>query len=235
MKISDRLYKIYEQVNKDTSVADIGTDHGYVPILLLQNNISPYVIMSDISEKSLNKAIENFNSNCQDKRAYFRVGNGLNTLLPSEVDEIIIAGIGGNLIIDILSNDINKTFSYKEFILQPRNNSGKLRNWLVINGFSIDKEVLAKEGKFVNEIIVASPFDQIDKANSKFIPDSDDIRWEFPETFRNCDYELLKEKVDWKINSILQEITNLKKSKIEENKLIHKLKGDIEYLNSFII
>lgn len=235
MKISNRLHKIYEQINKTTSVADIGTDHGYVPILLLNNNISPFVVMSDISDKSLDKAFKNFNLYCHDKEAYFRVGNGLNTLKPYEVDEIIIAGMGGSLIIDILSEDMDKTYSFKRFILQPRNNSGNLRRWLSLNGFEIEKEVLAKEGKFVSEIIVASPKKRNEREALVFIKDTDDIRWEFPKTLKNCDRNLLKEKIEWKKNSILEEISNLKKSKTDKNELINKLNRDFEYLNSLMI
>lgn len=235
MNISNRLYQIYKQVDNGASVADIGTDHGYVPILLLQNNVSPFVIMSDISNKSLDKAISNFDLNCNSDQGYFRVGNGLNTILSFEVDEIIIAGIGGQLITDILQNDLEKTRTFKKFILQPRNNSGKLRYWLNKNNFKIEREVLAPEGKFVCEIIVTRPKNGQDhlSPNSNYSPD--DIRWEFPETFKECDPVLLRRKIEWKINSLTEEINNLRRSKSDKSSLIKKLRKDKIYIKSLMI
>lgn len=242
MKISNRLYKIYEQVSSGDTVADIGTDHGYVPILLLQNNISPAVIMSDISEKSLNKAIENYASQRIDdmSRAEFRVGDGLKTIKEAEVDEVIMAGIGGILICSILEKDIVKSRSFKKLILQPRNNSGALRYWLITHEFCIDKEVLSEEGKFICEIIVASPKDNFtDKIKDRECLDAcrisaDDIRWKYPPSFRNCDKKLLNKRIGWKIGSLKEEIENLKKSKSDMNVRITFLEDDISYLESLI-
>lgn len=242
MKISNRLYKIYEQVSSGDAVADIGTDHGYVPILLLKNNISPSVILSDISDKSLSKAA----SNCilqglgDDVRIKFRVGDGLKSIMHAEVDEIILAGIGGLLICNILEDDLEKTHSFKKIIMQPRNNNGALRYWLLTHGFKIDREVLSEEGKFICEIIVASPrcknkFDTLNELtpNANMLS-ADDIRWKYPPSLTNCDQALLCKKIGWKIGSLNAEIKNLKKSKSDMSKKISMLEDDLSYLKSLI-
>ena len=128
MRISKRLEALYEAVNPGESVADIGTDHGYVPILLLQNGISEKVILSDISTGSLAKAEENFRQmGIEIPETCFRIGDGLSSIEPGEVDALIIGGLGGRTIRQILADDPEKTATYRKLILQPRNNSGELR------------------------------------------------------------------------------------------------------------
>ena len=78
-------------------------------------------------------------------------------MVPAEVDDIVIAGMGGGLIAEILEDDLAKSKSYKKLILQPRNAQDKLRGWLLENGFQIEDEVLVREGKYLCEIILAAP------------------------------------------------------------------------------
>ena len=135
MRLSDRIHKLAEKIDKGETAADIGTDHGYVPMLLMRNGISPNVIMSDISESSLAKAKETF-SICKIDAPddSFRVGDGLETIENGEVDVIIIGGLGGLTIIEILSVDLEKSKSYKKLVLQPRKHSGELRHYLYSHG-----------------------------------------------------------------------------------------------------
>ena len=82
-----------------------------------------------------------------------RLGNGIDILEDGEVDVVAIAGMGGNLIADILEWNLAKSRSIKRYILQPRRHVGKLRHWLQCNGFRIVKESLVEEGKFICEIL----------------------------------------------------------------------------------
>ena len=159
-RLSKRIYKITEKIAPGESVADIGTDHGYVPMILMQKGISPRAIMSDISSGSLAKAVETFEQAGLDAQPEdFRVGDGLDTINAAEVDAIIIGGLGGFTIIDILQNDITKSKSFSKLVLQPRKHSGNLRYFLYTNGWDITDEDLAKEGKFVCEVLTAVPTD----------------------------------------------------------------------------
>ena len=109
MRISRRLYAIAVKVPRGSIAADIGTDHGYVPMLLVKNNICPRVIMSDISESSLAKARETFRLCGLDADdSCFRVGDGLSTVSEGEADTVIIAGLGGLTIIDIPEGAISR-------------------------------------------------------------------------------------------------------------------------------
>lgn len=157
LKLSDRLQKIANFISPGETVADIGTDHGFLPIALWESGKSPHVILSDINEGPLEKARENIEKYFPEKVFDLRIGSGIRTISQGEVDVIVIAGMGGLLIADILADDLTKTKSYQKLILQPRNAQNKLRAWLMKNGFAIADETLVKEGKYICEIIVAVP------------------------------------------------------------------------------
>lgn len=232
MRISKRLYKITEKVSQGETVADIGTDHGYVPMLLIRNGTSPHAIMSDISEGSLAKAKETFSmSGIVADDDCFRLGDGLDTISAGEVDTVIIAGLGSFTIIDILSSDISKSRSYKKLILQPRKHSGYLRYYLYTKGWDIIDEDLAPEGKFVCEIITAVPSDT--SCREPLFPEND-IRWKYPAEMVTADPALAKKRIGWKIGSIEEQIENLRKSSSDTESRIKALKADKSYLQSVI-
>lgn len=191
IKLSSRLKIMADQIAQGETVADIGTDHGFLPMYLLEAGISPKVIMADVSAGSLEKAKSNFKKLfCADlweserhfaegTNAYdFRLGDGLAVLEEAEVDDVVIAGMGGILMTEIIGADIHKGRSFKKYILQPRNGQGKLRYWLYMNGFTIERELLVREGKFICEVIVALPSEERPCSD---IPPEDHIAWEVPE------------------------------------------------------
>ena len=201
-------------------MADIGTDHGFLPLYLLESGISPKVIMTDISPYSLDKARKNFEkddkgtvlpssfSNIRQKMtgepspchlAEFRVGDGLKVLEPAEVDAVVMAGIGGKLMIEILDEDISKSHSFGKFVLQPRRHPGELRHYLYSNGFMIEEEKLVREGKFLCEIMVVRSLGaEQDGAVSDFPPDS--IEWEVPEYYAYREDDISREYIERKLN-----------------------------------
>lgn len=149
---------IADNIKKGETMADIGTDHGFLPIYLLKKDISPRVIMSDVNRGPLVRAEKNYTEAFEsgDERADFRLGSGVETIGAGEVDDIVIAGMGGKLIVEILMTDFKKTVSFKKIILQPRNGLGHLRNYLNAAGFTIEKELLVREVDNICNILVIS-------------------------------------------------------------------------------
>ena len=232
MRFSKRLRAIYDLVRPGDRVADIGTDHGYVPLMLYENRVSEQVIMCDISAGSLDKAVQNFMDRGIDMdERDFRLGDGLNEIEKGEVDTVIIAGLGGSLIVGILNSDMAKTRSFGRYILQPRNNSGELRYFLYTNGFDITREILVGEGKFVCEVISASPSSEVGR---EALYPSDDIRWKYPEIFADCDRRMLEKRLRWKFGSIDEEIENLGNSRTDNSARIELLRKDKEYLETLL-
>ncbi len=233
MRLSKRIYAIAEQVNIGETAADIGTDHGYVPMLLMKNGISPAVIMSDISSGSLAKAVQTFDMcGINVPETAFRVGDGLDTIEPGEVDDVIIGGLGGFTITEILQSNIDKSRSFRKLILQPRKHSGNLRFFLYTHGWDIVSEKLAPEGKFVCEVITAVPVPGVTEREAPY--PEEDIRWKYPEAIVNADRKLAEKRISWKIDSLAEQIESLSHSSSDSAELSEQLKADRQYLIDLI-
>lgn len=160
LKLTDRMQVIADLVGNGEVVADIGTDHGYIPLWLLMNDRCSGVILADVNQGPLDRAAANaavYLGADEGAKLDMRLGSGIEVLEKAEADTVIIAGMGGILIRDILSHDIEKTRALKKLILQPRNNSAELRGWIMsaLDGFTIVKEHVVKEGKKYSEILCA--------------------------------------------------------------------------------
>lgn len=153
----NRLECIKSMVSKCNVAADIGTDHGYVAEMLLQDNICDKVIATDLNEGPLNRAIEHLTSLNLNSKCDFRLGSGLTVLNENEAETIIVAGMGGELIADIIETSKNIALKAKELILQPMTTGDKLRQYLHENGFKIIDENIVKELHYYYFIIKAVP------------------------------------------------------------------------------
>lgn len=145
MMISKRLLAVAGLVTKGYVVADIGTDHGYVPIYLVKNNICPKAYAMDINEGPLKTAAENVAGEGLQEKITVCLADGMEALRPEQADSVIIAGMGGELIVQILRKSKVNDF-VKEFILSPHKNPEVLRSYLSQNHFCVTDEVMLKEG-----------------------------------------------------------------------------------------
>jgi len=153
-KLTERLYKIAEFVRENSRLADIGTDHAYLPVYLVNTGKINYAIASDIGEGPLERAKAVVEEYSAGEKVDIRLGSGLETVKKGEVDTAVIAGMGGMLIAEIL--ETSKYLAQDiELILQPMTADDELREYLIKNNFRITKEVLAKEGEKIYNIIVA--------------------------------------------------------------------------------
>ena len=151
--ITPRLQAIIDMVETKT-IADIGTDHAYIPIKLAQENKIVKAVACDKNEGPIEIAKMNVIKHRLENIIELRCGDGLFPLIEGETEEIIIAGMGGILIGDIIQQQINKAKSAK-LILQPMNSQYELRKRLENMGFEIIKEDLAKEGFKIYNIFAA--------------------------------------------------------------------------------
>lgn len=155
MNISNRLKTIADMVDECESIADIGTDHGYIPIYLVKNGICEHAIASDINAGPVKRAVNNVKAHGYDKTILCRLGAGLNTISAGEVDGAVIAGMGGYLIIDILEERTDIVRKLKFLVLQPVQHAEVLRKHLYKKGYEIlDEELCLDEGKYYEIIKV---------------------------------------------------------------------------------
>lgn len=170
MKITKRLNEIIHFASGAKKVCDIGCDHGIVGIELILSHSVEFVVFSDLLASPLSSAIENTKEyNINQDNVSFRIGDGLTTIEDGEVDTVIIAGMGGKTIVDILSNNIAKTRSFKRFVFQPTNGEGVLRRWLCENSFVIDNETLISEnGVFYETFLVSQGEETLSEKEIQF-------------------------------------------------------------------
>lgn len=244
IRLSDRLKVMADLVNKGETVADIGTDHGFLPMYLVEANISPRTVLADVSRASLEKAISNVSRRNYDEvfeqRFDFRWGSGLEVLENSEVDCITIAGMGGILITEILGENLDKTGSFRKFILQPRNAQGELRYWLRRNGFGIKSEILVKEGKYICEVILAEVSKKIANSDSKnWLAEFENlgyesIEYEIPESKLIKNRYLYREFIKRKINKEEDILKKLEKASGNMDEIKQQREKRIEYLSTLL-
>ncbi len=142
MELSKRLQFIAAHIDRCKTIIDIGTDHGYIPIYSVKNNLCEKAIASDINKEPVKKAEMNAALEGVKSSVEVRLGGGLEVINIGEAEAVVIAGMGGNLIRDILEKDIEKTASFKYLILQPAQNPEVLREYLYNNGYEIIEEDL---------------------------------------------------------------------------------------------
>ena len=159
MQLSKRLSSVANSVTNNNKVADIGCDHAYTSIYLIKNKIAPYVIAMDVNRGPLERAKDNIIKYGVKDRIDVRLSNGLDKLKQGETDTILIAGMGGNLMIQILSEGKDIVHSVKELVLQPQSDLYRLRRYLEEIGFIIVEENMLKDDGKYYVIMRAMPED----------------------------------------------------------------------------
>ena len=206
--ITPRLECILKYVRGKT-IVDIGTDHAYIPIRLVQDGIADKVIASDIKIGPVNAAKRHIEKYALSDKIDVRLGSGLAPIEENEAEEIIIAGMGGEMIIKILSEDESKAKNAR-LILQPMNSQYDLRKFLHENGYEIELEDLATEGVKVYNIIIAK--------SGKSVPFSDDFDYHIPSYLLS--HSLIDKLLDKKIREFKKIITGNQKAAVKNEELI---------------
>ncbi|MEG1871060.1 MAG: class I SAM-dependent methyltransferase [Peptostreptococcaceae bacterium] len=225
MKLTDRLLKIASLVDDGKRVADIGTDHGYIPVYLLNEGVVPFAILADVNKGPLENASKEVRYNKLTDKTDLRLGSGIEVLEQGEVDEVIIAGMGGILISELLEAKKEVSNTVEKLILQPMQAQEELRKYLLSNGYEILNEVLVKEDFRVYEIIVT-------KYTGKNTEIQDEVYFEVGTKLIENKDPLLKEFLDKKIykyNSVIEKLEGksgeaIDKKREESKAVIEKLK-----------
>lgn len=152
MKINDRLKAIGDLVSANSFCLDVGCDHAFLDIYLVKQDKGIKAIASDVLEGPLNQAKQNIKREGLEKEIETRLGDGLDTY-SSEVDTVIISGMGGRNMIGIFKNNLKILKEIETIIVSPNNYQEDVKKFLCKNGFMIDDEIMVKEKKFIYQII----------------------------------------------------------------------------------
>lgn len=257
MKLSIRLATIADMIRSGETVADIGTDHGQLPVFLCDEKRCPKVIMTDVSEGSLAKARMTGYRYLQAATAdtleadqpllEARLGDGLAPLENGEADVVIMAGIGGGLMERILRADPAKSASMGRYILQPRRNPGELRRFLAAAGYGIADETLIPESRYIWEIITAVPAEQWGEEVRFLIndaPDSDfaqmvkgaddTLFWEIPSYYAALDDPLMDDYLARKLAREKRNLAGKRRADTVDEEDVAVSFRNIQYIESLI-
>lgn len=149
IQLSKRLQYVADFITPGLVLADIGTDHGFVPIYMILAGKTPRAYAMDINEGPLERATEHIREKGLDKEIETRLSDGLMKLNGNEAESVLIAGMGGSLIIKILSEGKHALEGVKELILSPHTEADLVREFLKTTDFVIEKEgMVIDAGKY---------------------------------------------------------------------------------------
>lgn len=149
MKLSQRMEAVCKLLTGGNILADVGCDHGYVAIAMVEREICPSAIAMDIRPGPLAQAASNIADRGLTDKIETRLSDGVKALQPKEAQSIVIAGMGGDLVVHILSEGKEVCRKAKELILQPQSEIQKVRQYLWQENYEITKEdMVLEEGKY---------------------------------------------------------------------------------------
>lgn len=157
-KLSKRLAAVAAYVPEKARLADLGSDHAYLPLFLVENDLIDFAVAGEVVQGPYQSALTNVAQAGEEEQVHVRLANGLAAIeKDDQIDTITIAGMGGRLIADILAADLDKLSNIKRLVLQPNNREDELRDWLSDHGFRIVAEEILTENKKFYEILVSEP------------------------------------------------------------------------------
>jgi tRNA (adenine22-N1)-methyltransferase len=210
MKLSLRLKKIAELVQYGSKLADIGTDHAALPIYLVKNGIIESCIATENKHGPLRSALSAVKRASLHNKISVRFGNGLKPLAPGEIDTLVIAGMGGLTMIDILRQSPEMAKSISTFIFQPMVAQAELRRFLINNGYRItDEKLVMEDYKFYEIIVSEHGHEQV----------TDDICYELGINLIKQKDPLVLDFINHKIRKVENIIANIKDSSTNNDRL----------------
>ncbi|WP_429529905.1 tRNA (adenine(22)-N(1))-methyltransferase [Pseudomonas frederiksbergensis] len=154
--LSMRLERVAAHVPAGARLADIGSDHGYLPVALMRRGAITAAVAGEVAMTPFHAAERTVRENDLDQQITVRLANGLAAIEPGDgITAISICGMGGETIRDILDSGKAHLNGQERLILQPNGGEQPLRQWLMENGYRILCEELLRENRFDYEIIVA--------------------------------------------------------------------------------
>jgi len=224
MKLSRRLETIASFVPEGSTVADIGTDHGYIPIHLVQEGKAKHAIAMDVRKGPLLRAQAHIHEAGLEAHVEVRLSDGLLKLEQNEADCVVIAGMGGELIIHILEEGRGLWEGIPHWVLSPHSELDKVRRFLEEQEFFMERETMIKEeGKFYTVMGI----NRMNKAGEK---DEREISYRYGRSLIESKDPVLKEYLKKEEEQLEQIMSGLSESQTEAAvRRMEELKLELAY------
>ncbi|HET7579367.1 MAG TPA: tRNA (adenine(22)-N(1))-methyltransferase TrmK [Bacillales bacterium] len=158
-KLSERLRVVAEDIPYGSTMADIGSDHAYLPCFLCSRGQVKGAVAGEVADGPFHSASVAVREQSLEDMISVRKGDGLAVITPGEVDVVVVAGMGGKLISDILERGKEKLLGVKRLVLQPNVAAEVVRAWLMEQDWELKKERIMEEAGKIYEILIAEPGD----------------------------------------------------------------------------
>ena len=193
-------------VTDGNRLADIGTDHGYIPIYLCQTGKIPSALAMDIGKGPLQQAQTHIAEHGLSEQIKTRLSDGMAALQFGEADTILIAGMGGGLVMKILSEGAEKLTGKEELILQPQSEIALVREFLRVRNFQIlNEDMILEDGKYYPMMKVSQ---QKAAEQTKILPQ--EVADAFGPVLLQKRHPVLKEWLEWELrttNSVIEQLS----------------------------
>ncbi|MPN11995.1 tRNA (adenine(22)-N(1))-methyltransferase [bioreactor metagenome] len=223
MSFGSRLETIAKWVPAGKSIVDVGTDHAYLPTLLVRQGKINFAIAGDIAAGPCQAAQNTIDTFGIKEFITVRQGDGLKIVAPGEVDVIVIAGMGAGSMIEILEASLPAAEAAERTILQPMNGASSLRIWAVRHGWKIVAEDLVEEAGIIYEIII------LERGSEKEYPE---VVYEIGPRLLEAGNALLAKHIQRLIDHYDKLLASMEKSEkakgSEKYRLFSNLKKDLE-------
>lgn len=157
MVLLKRLRAVADMIITNKSLADIGADHAQLPIYLLQQQMVTAVIIGELGDGPYRRALQAVRASGMSADITVRQGDGLTVLDKGEVSTVVLAGMGADTMVEILSHDEEKSRSFQRFVFQPMSKAGVLRRYLARHGWPVVAEQLVGENNQFFQVLASEP------------------------------------------------------------------------------
>lgn len=234
MELSKRLRAVAGLVTPGNVVCDVGCDHGYVSIFLVETGKSPKVYAMDVRKGPLSRAKEHVSEAGLSDYIELILSDGLKEMPENRADTLICAGMGGRLVIKILSDSLEKVRQMKELVLQPQSEIWVVRAFLREQGFVVtDEDMVEEDGKFYPILYVRVPSgekrEESDSRKQMAVADGFVLQDKYGKVLLEKKHPVLKEYLLWEKKILLQiekELESSAKAGEKTEKRLHTLAED---------
>lgn len=218
VELSKRLQMIASFVNQGSKIADIGTDHGFLPIYLMQREQIAHAVAMDIRKGPLARAEEHILEAGLRDNIETRLSDGLDKLTAGEADTVIIAGMGGPLMLEILHRGMHVVPSIKQFVLSPQSDWNGFRKGIRKMGFvQCREEMVFEDGKYY--LITEVEYRPEGRAVAEHNPGDTELQDRFGPCLLEKKHPVLRGYLEWQrdiLHGILHRLAESKAAKAGE-------------------